>query len=267
MLSRCLAHHLPLLDLSAISTVFNLYIFVFLRAQADTDNLFSRGVASGAEEEGPRHRDPCVQVPQGDERLLLPAGPRRGDGLPAPSGGMEAEILGGPDDSAAGVAQLISRAVGRSTSQSIESVSNHANIYPTTTNFFSLLSPFSRSDDSSLVVASETDSWWLLHYMFFDSLTTVCCAAPAPPRKKRPHTKHNVTEKCFEHVGATVEYSNRVRVYSKAMYYPPILVLFLSLVPPMGLEGICKATCRPRRLEEPLKQTEKVHFTSPHVTS
>jgi len=35
----------------------------------------------------------------------------------------------------------------------------------------------------------------------------------------------------------------------------------------MGLEGICKATCRPRRLEEPLKETEKVHFTSPHVTS
>jgi hypothetical protein len=60
----------------------------------------------------------------------------------------------------------------------------------------------------------------------------VCCAAPAPPRKKRPHTKHNVTGKCFEYVGvgATVEYSNRV--YSKAMYYPPILVLFLSLVPP-----------------------------------
>ena len=55
-------------------------------------------MAPGVEEEGPRHRDPCVQVPQVDEDLLLPAGPGQGDGLLAPSGGMEAETLGSPDD-------------------------------------------------------------------------------------------------------------------------------------------------------------------------
>jgi hypothetical protein len=124
-----------------------------------------RGCFQGAEEEGPRHRDPRVQVPQGDERLLLPAGPRRGHGLPAPSRGLEAEIIGGPDGSAAGVArQPGGRLLDRWNRCPI------MRTYPTTTIF-----PLSLSLSLACVVASETDLWWLLHYMFFDSLTTVCC--------------------------------------------------------------------------------------------
>jgi hypothetical protein len=86
-------------------------------------------------------------------------------------------------------------------------------------------------------------------------------------RGKRGHTQSTTSlKKCFEHVGATVEYSNRV--YSKAMYYLHILVLFLSLVvvPPWVWKASAKLPAV-LEVEEPLKETEKVHHTSPHVTS
>lgn len=71
---------------------------------------------AGAEEEGSRPRHPRLQVSQGDERLLLPAGPGRGHGLPAPAGGVEAQVIAAAaaadNDPAAGVA--ISAAAGRS---------------------------------------------------------------------------------------------------------------------------------------------------------
>lgn len=68
-------------------------------------------IGTGAEEEGSRPRHPRLQVPQGDERLLLPAGPGRGHGVPAPAGGVEAQVIAA-DDPAAGVA-IAAAAVGR----------------------------------------------------------------------------------------------------------------------------------------------------------
>jgi hypothetical protein len=106
-------------------------------------------MAAGAEEEGSGHRHPRLQVPQGDERLLLPAGPERGHGLLASAGGVEAQVVAAAaDDPAAGVAGWLPRrgsrsAAGRLASQSTDR-SNRCPImrtYPTTN--------FPPSDDSS----------------------------------------------------------------------------------------------------------------------
>ena len=68
---------------------------------------------AGAEEEGPGHRHPRLQVPQGNQRLLLPAGPERGHGLLAPAGGVEAQVAAAADDPAASVAGWLGAAAGR----------------------------------------------------------------------------------------------------------------------------------------------------------
>ena len=69
---------------------------------------------AGAEEEGPGHRHPRLQVPQGDQRLLLPAGPERGHGLLAPAGGVEAQVAAAAaNDPAASVAGWPGAAAGR----------------------------------------------------------------------------------------------------------------------------------------------------------
>jgi hypothetical protein len=69
-----------------------MHLFSFA-AHIDNDLFFFAMACVGVEEEVPGPRNPCFQVSQGDQRLLLSPGPKRGHGVLGPAGGMEAEIL------------------------------------------------------------------------------------------------------------------------------------------------------------------------------
>jgi hypothetical protein len=78
-------------------------LFCLFDFTVHVDNVFAMACA-GAEEEVPGPRNHCLEVPQGDQRLLLSQGPKRGHGVLGPAGGVEAEIVVS-DDSAESVAE------------------------------------------------------------------------------------------------------------------------------------------------------------------